>query len=151
MWAAMSDTQSVPVDATKTGHLAKTLREKVLARYTGAMRIGHTELFVRNPQESKTFYVDVLGFELVSEQADGRLVWVRCGEHEILLRPGIPPEAPEIYRLTRAAVVLYSDNLDADVAQLKARGLAFEGDDGPGCPTFRDPDGNWFQLTNPGT
>ena len=32
---------------------------------------------------------------------------------------------------------------------VKLRGLAFEGDDGPGCPTFRDPDGNWFQLTDP--
>lgn len=119
-------------------------------RYHAGMRMGHTELFVRDPQASKAFYVDLLGFELVSEQADGRIVWVRCGDQEILLRPGIPPEGPAMYRLARAAVVLYSDDLDADVARWTSRGLAFEGDDGPGCPTFRDPDGNWFQLTNPG-
>ncbi len=114
------------------------------------MRIGHIELFVRDPAAMKEFYTAVLGGEVTAEQADGLLVWVRLGEVEILLRPGTPDPSPDLYKLARSAIVLYTDDLDAQVAALKRRGLAFEGDDGPGCPTFRDPEGNWFQLTNPG-
>ncbi|MCB9896265.1 MAG: VOC family protein [Planctomycetes bacterium] len=114
------------------------------------MRIGHIELFVKDPLAAKEFYTGVLGAELVSEQADGRIVWVKLGELEILLRPGEPGDSPDIYKLARSGICLYTDDLDTEIARLKLRGLAFEGDDGEGCPTFRDPDGNWFQLVNPG-
>jgi catechol 2,3-dioxygenase-like lactoylglutathione lyase family enzyme len=113
------------------------------------MRIGHIELFVNDPAASKAFYTHVLGAELVDEQAAGRVVWVKLGDNELLLRPGEPGDSAEIYKQARSAICLYTDDLDAEVARLKLRGLAFEGDDGPGCPTFRDPDGNWFQLVNP--
>ena len=46
--------------------------------------------------------------------------------------------------------MLFTDDLDAALARLQARGLVVRGDDGPGCPTFTDPDGNWIQLANPG-
>ncbi|MCA8911697.1 MAG: VOC family protein [Planctomycetes bacterium] len=114
------------------------------------MRIGHIELFVKDADAAKDFYTRVLGAELVSQQADGHIVWVKLGDVELLLRPGEPGDSPDIYKFARAAITLYTDDLDAELAKLKLRGLAFEGDDGPGCPTFRDPDGNWFQLTNPG-
>ena len=114
------------------------------------MRIGHIELFVQDPVTSKEYYTQVLGAEAISEQADGRIVWVRLGDIELLLRPGQPGDSPDIYKFARSAIVLYTDDLDTEIARLKLRGVAFEGDDGGGCPTFRDPDGNWFQLTNPG-
>jgi len=113
------------------------------------MRIGHIELFTKDPAAAKGFYQDILGAELVEEQADGRLLWFKIGQVQILLRPGNPGESLDIYKLARCGIVLYTDDLDAEVLRLKRRGLAFEGDDGPGCPTFRDPDGNWFQLVNP--
>jgi hypothetical protein len=47
-------------------------------------------------------------------------------------------------------IVLYCDDLDAKLAELKSRGLEIRGTDGsPRCPTFTDPDGHWFQLVNP--
>jgi catechol 2,3-dioxygenase-like lactoylglutathione lyase family enzyme len=113
------------------------------------MRIGHIELFTKDPAAAKEFYQDVLGAELVEEQADGRILWFKIGDLQILLRPGNPGESLDLYKLARAGIVLYTDDLDVEVLRLKRRGLAFEGDDGPGCPTFRDPDGNWFQLVNP--
>lgn len=113
------------------------------------MRIGHIELFTRDIGAAREFYEDVLGAELVEEQADGRVLWYKIGQMQIMLRPGNPGESLEVYKLARSGIVLYTDDLDAEVLRLKRRGLAFEGDDGPGCPTFRDPDGNWFQLVNP--
>ena len=113
------------------------------------MRIGHIELFVADAEVSKNFYTAVLGAELVDEQADGRIVWVKLGTLEILLRPGNAGESADIYKLGHSGIVLYTDDLDTEIARLKLRGLAFEGDDGEGCPTFRDPDGHWFQLVNP--
>lgn len=114
------------------------------------MRFGHIELFVRDPESARKWYELTLGAEFSEEQADGMIQWLKIGKLEILLRPGQPGDSPEIYKHARSAIVLYTDDLDATVAALKARGLSFEGDDGPGCPTFRDPDGNWFQLVEHG-
>ena len=89
----------------------------------------------------------VLGFELVAVQ--GRNIWLKLGETEILLRPGKSGSA-ETYARSGTALVLYRDDLDATVAQLRERGLQFAGTDGsPKCLTFHDADGHWFQLVNP--
>lgn len=113
------------------------------------LRIGHIELFVADPQAAKSFYTGVLGFEVVAEQHGGKVVWLKLGTQEILLRPGKPPAAGGTYQQARCAIVLYSADPDADLALLQGRGLVLRGNDGPGCHTFSDPDGNWFQLVNP--
>ena len=77
-------------------------------------------------------------------------VWVKLGQVEILLRPGDAPPREPSYERAAAAIVLYTNDLLATAKQLRARGLKFEGCDGSDkCPTFRDPDGHWFQLVNP--
>lgn len=113
------------------------------------IRPGHIELFVADPQAAKAFYTGVLGLEVVAEQHGGKVIWLKLGTQEILLRPGRPPAAGDSYQQARAALVLYSDNLQADLARLQASGLRLAGNDGPGCHTFCDPDGNWFQLVDP--
>src|SRR5215212_8406941 len=111
------------------------------------LRLGHIELFVRDPLEARSFYRDVLGFEVTAVQ--GRHVWLRSGEIEILLRPGNNSHA-DSYTAAGAAIVLYTDDLPATRALLQRRGVTFSGNDGSDkCPTFRDPDGHWFQLVNP--
>jgi catechol 2,3-dioxygenase-like lactoylglutathione lyase family enzyme len=110
------------------------------------MRIGHIELFVRDPLASRDFYVGVLGFQHVATQ--GRNAWVKLQDTEILLRLGEPPAAAEDY--SGSAIVLYVKDLQAAAERLRARGLIFAGTDGsPKCLTFKDPDGHWFQLVNP--
>jgi catechol 2,3-dioxygenase-like lactoylglutathione lyase family enzyme len=116
-----------------------------------AMRIGHIELFVRDPLASREFYQRVLGFDVVAVQ--GANVWLKLGDVEILLRPGLAGRGGGgggTYAGAASGIVLYVDDLPAAQAQLEARGLTFDGcDGGAKCPTFRDPDGHWFQLVNP--
>jgi catechol 2,3-dioxygenase-like lactoylglutathione lyase family enzyme len=113
------------------------------------MRVGHTELFVRDPLASRDFYERVLGFEVEAVQHGGKVIWFRMGDRELLLRAGAPPAASADYQHCGKAIVLFTDDLPATMAALSARGLVFRGDDGPNCPTFTDPDGHWFQLVDP--
>ena len=135
------------------------------------MRIGHLELFVRDLARSRNFYERVLGFTPVADQ--GTFLWLRCGELEVLLRgerddpptsrveSGSPDSGgvsvgegsrPREYGDHGPAIVLYTEHLPNTVRALEARGLRFAGTDGsPSCPTFRDPDGHWFQLVDPET
>jgi catechol 2,3-dioxygenase-like lactoylglutathione lyase family enzyme len=115
------------------------------------LRLAHTELFVRDPQAAKVFYRDVLGFRVADEQAGGRIVWLELAGREVLLRPGTPPAGAARYEDCGQAMVLFTDDLTATRTALEARGLRFCGCDGGDacCPTFTDPDGNWFQLVNP--
>jgi catechol 2,3-dioxygenase-like lactoylglutathione lyase family enzyme len=113
------------------------------------MRFGHIELFVQNTGESRRFYEEILGFEVTVVQSEGKLVWLKLGDTEVLLRPGQAHAAQSRYRDASSGIVLYTDNLDQTLADLKRRGLELTGDDGPGCPTFTDPDGHWFQVVNP--
>ena len=113
------------------------------------MRFGHVEIFVRDPLRARAFYEQVLGFQVVDVQA-GKFVWMRLGQSEILLRPGTGTVRPDTYQTSPQAIVLYADDLPAMMAELEERGLVFAGNDGSErCPTFTDPDGNWFQLVDP--
>ena len=49
------------------------------------LKLGHLELFVRDPARSRDFYRDVLGFELLAEQGSD-YIWIKSGDREILLR-----------------------------------------------------------------
>ncbi|MHC4473363.1 MAG: VOC family protein [Planctomycetota bacterium] len=113
------------------------------------MKIGHIELFVADPRASRSFYEEVLGFEVVAEQPGG-FVWLALSGVEILLRPGGGPPRGDEYQEAANALVLYTQDLGKAVERLTARGLEFRGHDGSDrCLTFTDPDGNWFQLVNP--
>ncbi|RPI12759.1 MAG: VOC family protein [Ignavibacteriae bacterium] len=113
------------------------------------MKIGHTEIFVKDPMQSKDFYTDILGFEVDEIQGD-KYVWLTLDDNVFLLRPGNNNLLVDIYKDTNSAIVLYTDDLDRTRDELKAKGLKFKGTDGSDrCLTFTDPDGNWFQLVNP--
>ena len=113
------------------------------------LKLGHLELFVRDPARSRDFYRDILGFEVVAEQGPD-FIWLRSGDREILLRRGEPPQAARSYANAGIAFVLYTDDLPATLALLKDRGLLpSDQDGGAKCPAFVDPDGHWFQVVNP--
>lgn len=110
---------------------------------------GHIELFVKDTIASKAFYADILGFEEIETQA-GVFVWMKKGNLKILLRPGRNQFQSAYYQSTNFGIVLYTENLDDSVKELRTKGLQFRGTDGSEkCLTFTDPDGNWFQLVNP--
>jgi catechol 2,3-dioxygenase-like lactoylglutathione lyase family enzyme len=112
------------------------------------LRIGHIELMVADPVRSRDFYVDVLGGEVVAVQEP--YIWVKLGEIEILLRPATGAAHSPQYDRTPIALVLYTNDLEDTMRKLSEKGFKFTGTDGSEkCPTFTDPDGNWFQLVNP--
>lgn len=128
------------------------LKPQGLTESPSGMRFGHTELFVADPVRARDFYTGVLGFELEAEQGpEGGtpcFIWVKSADALFLLRPGTPNEHHDFHR-SSANYVIYTDNLEQSAALLRSRGLEFIGDDGPGCLTFTDPDGHWFQLVGP--
>ena len=115
------------------------------------MRVGHLELPVANPLESMSFYVDMLGFELVANQGD-QFIWVKAGAQELLLKPAEADSArgdPDTGPLpTRRNICLYTDDLDAELVRLRGAGIEPTLGDGC-CWYFRDPDGHQFQLVDP--
>lgn len=109
------------------------------------IHLGHVELPVSDSLRSMAFYVDTLGFKLEVNQAD-RFIWVTSGDVVLLLRPGFAGVPDD--DLAGVNLVLYTSALDAARAALEARGVAFESR--ANCLHFRDPDGHWLQLVDPG-
>lgn len=109
------------------------------------LRLGHVEIPVSDPLASLAFYRDVLGFALEVNQAD-RFVWMTSGGTTLLLRPGFAGAPDE--DLAEHNLVLYSDDLATDAARLQKAGVRFT--ERANCLHFRDPDGHWLQLVDPG-
>lgn len=112
------------------------------------LQFGHIEIFVKEPLKSKDFYINILGFELEEIQHD-KIVWLKHGEKLILLRRGENSQNAGTYQKVNIAIVIYTDELEKTVQDFERKGVVFKGNDGPGCYTFTDPDGNWIQLVNP--
>lgn len=115
-----------------------------------SLKLGHIELFVKDPSESKKFYMDILGFRLVEIQGEGNFIWLSSGESLILLRPGNGTVKGKAYQSASSGIVVYTNDLLNTKKQMESKGLEFKGTDGSeNCHTFTDPDGNWFQLVDP--
>ncbi len=115
------------------------------------MRFGHLELFVGDPVAARRWW-EAFGFETYDVQANGAIVWLRLAGQAILLRPrGTRPAGPRTdYGDHGPALVLFTNDLDADLARLRSLGVEPAGTDGePRCPVFTDGDGNWVQLVDP--
>jgi len=108
------------------------------------MRVGHSELPVSDPMRSMKFYTEILGFKLDTNQGN-RFIWLTSGGLTILLRPGKP-----VAREFDAAqnICLYVADERKAAGELASRGVVVERFET--CHHFRDPDGHWFQLANPG-
>ena len=118
------------------------------------MSITHIQLFsvpVTNHDRARTFYVDRLGFDLISDRPmgpDGRWVQVapKGAQTSITLVSGFETMPPGSVK----GIVLETDDLVADVAALRDRGVEIEGDveEAPWgrWVTFDDPDGNGIIL-----
>lgn len=113
-------------------------------------RIEILSVPVRDPEAAKVFYRDVLGFTVVRDDPMGP------DRRWITLAP--PGGAPSITLVTWfpqmrpggvTGLVLGSDDVDADVEELRRRGLEVgELQDAPWgrFATFDDPDGNGWVL-----
>jgi catechol 2,3-dioxygenase-like lactoylglutathione lyase family enzyme len=119
-----------------------------------AMTVTHIQLIslaVADQDRAKRFYVDKLGFDVVRDNHMGPAQrWVQIAppgaQTSITLVTWFPTMPPGSTKGT----VLESDDLDADVAALKAKGVAIEGgiqsQPWGRYVTFDDPDGNGIVL-----
>ncbi|HEX9537807.1 MAG TPA: glyoxalase superfamily protein [Streptosporangiaceae bacterium] len=118
------------------------------------MTMTQIQLFslpVTDQDRAKAFYVDMLGFELVADTEMGpgqRWVQVKPsgGETSITLVTWFGTMPPGSAKGT----VIESDDLDADIAAIRSRGVDIAGDiqEAPWgrFVTFDDPDGNGIVL-----
>jgi catechol 2,3-dioxygenase-like lactoylglutathione lyase family enzyme len=133
------------------------------------MKIATTQVWVHDQDEALAFYTNVLGMEVradvtMPEMGDFRWLTVSpAGQEDIaivLMKVPGPPvfdedTARQVRELTAkgaaSAVFLTTEDIYAEVEQLKARGLELvdepqERPYGIDCG-FRDPSGNHFRLS----
>ena len=119
------------------------------------MTISHVQLFsvpVSDQDRARSFYVDTLGFDLISDSPMGPdQRWVQVAPKgaatALTLVTWFPTMAPGSLR----GLVFETDDLDGDVAALGARGVVFHDGGIQDAPwgryvTFDDPDGNGIVL-----
>jgi catechol 2,3-dioxygenase-like lactoylglutathione lyase family enzyme len=110
-------------------------------------------------ERSGTFYEQKLGLTLSPETIPNHLLF-ECGDGTTLLVYGRPAES----KADHTQVRFWSSDVEADVAELRARGVTFEEYDFPTLKTvdgvattagigrsawFKDPDGNTLALFQP--
>ncbi|RLP86979.1 glyoxalase superfamily protein [Micromonospora sp. CV4] len=120
------------------------------------MTVTHVQLLsvpVADQDRARDFYVDVLGFDLIWDNPmgpDGGR-WVQVAPPgaatALTLVTWFPTMAPGSLK----GLVLETDDLDADVARLRERGVDFADGGVRSAPwgryaTFDDPDGNGIVL-----
>lgn len=108
------------------------------------MKAGHIELPVSDPVRSMKFYTEVLGFKLDVNQ-DNRFIWLTSNGYTLLLRPGKPATGDFS---ASPNLCLYVADVAGAVRRLAAHGVQLI--EHSSCIHFRDPDGHWFQVANPG-
>jgi catechol 2,3-dioxygenase-like lactoylglutathione lyase family enzyme len=117
------------------------------------MAITHLQLFslpISDPDRSKAFYVDTLGFTLLADTEMDGMRWLQ-------VRPGTGQTSitlvtwfPTMPAGSTKGTVLETDDLEGDIERLRAHGVVIEGDPEQ-VPwgrfvTFNDPDGNGLVL-----
>ena len=107
------------------------------------IKFGHIEVFCKDVERAKDWYVEILGAKPTSDQ--GEFQWVDISGTELLLRPG--KGAPKSsYKDTAIALVLYVEDADAFKTELQNKGVEVTHGDNDECLTFQDPDGHWIQA-----
>jgi glyoxylase I family protein len=115
-------------------------------RVTG---IDHVVLHVRYLDQSKKFYIDLLGFSVAHESS-----WqsfLRCGNQQVALfqmREGAEIHAGS--EMNHMALRLESGDYEEVKAALESAGVRVHGRPGDDrCIYFDDPDGHHLQLLTP--
>jgi catechol 2,3-dioxygenase-like lactoylglutathione lyase family enzyme len=109
---------------------------------------------VKDLARARAFYENSLGLEPLGQKPDGKFIY-RCGGTEIALFP-----KPEGTKAEHTAVSFLVSDIQAEIADLKSRGVKFDDYDFPDFKTvghvcvlgsekaawFRDPEGNILCL-----
>ncbi len=131
-----------------------------------AISIANSFLPHLNPEESLTFYRDILGFDVRLDVGEGTMRWITVGPPDqpdtaiVLHPPGVgnditDDEREVLHRLIAKGsyfgINLATDDLDATFAAIEAAGAdivqePIEQDWGSRDAAFRDPAGNMIRI-----
>jgi catechol 2,3-dioxygenase-like lactoylglutathione lyase family enzyme len=107
----------------------------------------HTPLPVTDTERARRYYAEQLGLTPETELPDARDgLFYRCGGTRFLLFPSPIPSSG-----THTQMTWLTSDIEADVAALQARGVAFEAYDLPdlktvnGVATIGESKGAWFK------
>jgi catechol 2,3-dioxygenase-like lactoylglutathione lyase family enzyme len=91
--------------------------------------LDHIGIFVSDLDRSRAFYEQVLGMQLVerSEDADFWMLTLRSGDHEVHLFQPKSPGPAVTPRIDHLAYRIERRDLDAAMADLARRGIAYSG------------------------
>jgi glyoxylase I family protein len=114
-----------------------------------AAGVHHVSINVKDVPEALAFYTDVLGMTPRTDRPDFGFggAWLDVGGQQVHLIEAPVPESRGQHFALRV------DDLDATVAELRAKGLDIADPKpvGPGRQTFLfDPSGNMVELNQPG-
>ena len=113
------------------------------------LECSHILLATSNLDAAREFYIDTLGFPLIEEHE--RSFAFRAGAVRFSVMPGGQIVDSDARFGPNTTVMLRTDNLDAAIAELQARGVVFLEDvqEAPGFMShiaFADPDNNLLFL-----
>ena len=124
------------------------------------IRVKLTTILVNDQDRARRFYTDVLGFNVKHDIPLGAAAWLTvvapddAGGIELLLEPAGHPAAAAmqqaLYQDGLPLTHLYTEDLAAEFARLKAKGVAFRGEPQAMGPAkfadFDDTCGNLIRL-----
>ena len=107
-------------------------------------RLAYLSLYVNDVRESRTFYADLVGLPIVSDEDWG--VVLDAGGVQLFLHPGRDPQAPQHLEMTFSV-----GDVDAAIGDLAAVGVRVveqptDRDWGDRDGAVEDPDGNVVYL-----
>ncbi len=104
----------------------------VNARKFQVLRVDHIGIAVKDMEQAKKFYTDVLGMtamgEEVVEQQKVKVCFIPCGDSEVELLESTSPDGPVAKFIEKNGegiqhVALRVDNIEAALADLKEQGV----------------------------
>jgi len=117
------------------------------------MNITHVRLLslpVSDQDRAKDFYLNTLGFELIADNPMGPgQRWVQVGPKGAATSLTLVTWFDKMPAGSVSGLVLETDDIDGDIARLRAAGVAVTGpedEDWGRHVTFADPDGNGIVL-----
>ncbi len=117
------------------------------------MAITHVQMLsvpVSDQDRAKDFYVNTLGFELLTDAPFSEGRWVQVGPKGSAATLTLVTWFPSMPPGSLKGTILATDDVDGTYRELQARGVTFEGpiQEAPWgrFAVFDDPDGNSFIL-----
>ncbi|WP_425060012.1 Ethylmalonyl-CoA/methylmalonyl-CoA epimerase [Sporomusa carbonis] len=98
------------------------------------LRVDHIGIAVKDLEQAKKFYTDVLGMtamgEEIVEQQKVKVCFIPCGDSEVELLESTSPDGPVAKFIEKNGegiqhVALRVDNIEAALADLKEQGVRF--------------------------